>query len=86
MLRYKKEATANELIDSLYWEDLYELGIQDRAALGWRYYVHLNKLFALLERDGEILFTGKEKLGESGRMEKVWRYKKTSLNITKGKK
>lgn len=42
----------------------------------WRYYVHLNKLFAPMERDEAIEFTGKTKLGEFGRMEKIWQISK----------
>jgi hypothetical protein len=41
--------------------------------IGWRYYVHLNKHFAPMERDGLIEQTGEEVMGEFGKMEKLWR-------------
>lgn len=70
----KKPMTANEVIDSLYNDDIRNNGIEFLVTnRGWRYYVHLNKLFAPLERDYVIMFTGEYRLGETGKMEKVWK-------------
>lgn len=70
----KGNLTANEVISLLYLDDLNNHGkdflVENR---GWRYYVHLNKLFAPMEKDYLIYFTGEYRLGESGKMEKVWR-------------
>ena len=69
-----KRATANQIIDSLYWDDIISFDLDGIHEIGWRYYVHLNKLLAPLERDGAIRFTGIEVVGERGRLEKVWEY------------
>jgi hypothetical protein len=72
-LKRKREATANEVISSLFAEDLGTLGPREMIGQrGWRYYVHLNKLFAQMERSMTIKFTGNYKVGETGKEEKVW--------------
>lgn len=69
-----KPMTANEIIDQLYNEDIRNNGIEYLVTnRGWRYYVHLNKLFAPLERAYVIIFTGQYKKGEKGKMEKIWK-------------
>jgi hypothetical protein len=68
-----KNATANQVIDSLYYDDLTKFGPDGMIEIGWRYYVHLNKFFAVLEREGYITFTGEQVTGELGKKEKVWR-------------
>jgi hypothetical protein len=71
-LRKMKEATCNEIINKIH-DDFVDSGkIKDA---GWRFFVHLNKFPAPMEKSGLIEFTGKMKLGELGRMEKVWRVK-----------
>jgi hypothetical protein len=63
-LRGKK--TANEVIQNI-WELDMDKGtkfvVENR---GWKFYVHLNKLFARLERDGLISHVGMKK------GEKLW--------------
>ncbi|MDC1173900.1 hypothetical protein OAT67_00780 [Bacteriovoracaceae bacterium] len=59
--------TANETIDLIYRNDV-SSGIHRRD---WKYYLHLNKLFAPLEKKGFIQQVG-SKIGPSGRSEKVW--------------
>jgi hypothetical protein len=72
-LKSMKRATANEVISELFKEDLITLGARGMIKQrGWRYYVHLNKLFAQMERAMIIEFTGKLKIGETGKEEKIW--------------
>lgn len=66
-LRYGK--TANEAIQSIFEDDL-EKGTWTVLQRGWKFYVHLNKLLAPLEREGRI-----EQIGVRGNGEKVWRVK-----------
>lgn len=61
------------MIDSLYQDDINEFNKAEMIEIGWRYYVHLNKHFALMERDGLIEQTGEEVMGELGKIEKLWR-------------
>lgn len=63
-------ATANEIIDSYFKKDARK-GYKHVVSKGWRFYVHLNKHYSVLESRGLILNKGKKK-GPSGRMEKVW--------------
>lgn len=64
-----KPQTANEIISTLFKRD-----VRSNSALskGWRYYVHMNKLFAPLEREGLIKQCG-TKIGETNREEKIWK-------------
>lgn len=50
--------TANETIEMIY---------RRNSRLGWKFYLHLNKLFSPLEKEGKIKNTGKNSDGE-----KVW--------------
>lgn len=59
--------TANEVIDSIYFDDQKNQIKRE----GWKYYNHLNKLFAPLEEAGFIKVIG-QKRGPGGRFEKVW--------------
>lgn len=59
--------TANETIDLIYRSDV-SSGLHRRD---WKYYLHLNKLFAPLEKKGFIQQVG-SKIGPSGRSEKIW--------------
>lgn len=73
-----KKATANQVIDRIFNNDVYEMKVgrlspDDRD---WSYYLKLNKLFAPLEKDGLIRFTGKTILGKNKRKEKVWQISK----------
>jgi hypothetical protein len=64
----KKPSTANEIISRIYSDDC-ERNIAFRRGRGWRFYVHLNKLFAPMSRDKIIKLEG-EKDGE-----KLWMVK-----------
>lgn len=72
-LQKLRKATINQVIDSLYQDDINEFNKSEMIEIGWRYYVHLNKHFAPMERDGLIEQTGEEVMGEFGKMEKLWR-------------
>jgi hypothetical protein len=63
------ECTINEAIENIW----IGLDSQQRLAKGWRYFVHLNKLAAPMERMGLIEFTGKYRIGS--KKEKIWRIK-----------
>ena len=63
-----KSMTANEVIDSLFRNDVKSGRIEKRS---WKYYVHLNKLFSPMEKSGEIEEVG-IKLGPTNRSEKIW--------------
>jgi hypothetical protein len=73
-LKHFDMCSANEIITMLYNEDIRRHGadflIEKR---GWRYFNHLNKLFAPMEKAGFIEFTGLYTKGESGKREKLWR-------------
>lgn len=62
-----KPRTINEAIEEIYSSDIRAGYKRD----GWKFYVHLNKLPAQMEREGYIKQTG-EKTGPTGRLEKVW--------------
>jgi len=69
LVKYKK-MTANECIDAIFKKDLTagEVNTIDR---GWQFYVHLNKQFAPMEKEGRIVHVD-SKMGPSKRLEKVW--------------
>lgn len=62
------EASTNDIIDSIYNTDRSEGLFRE----GWRFYVHLNKLPAILSKKGFIKDTGKLKQGKYCK-EKIWR-------------
>ena len=62
--------TANETIDRIFEDDLTH-GLVNAVDRGWKFYVHLNKLFTVMERQGRIKHIG-EKIGPTQRKEKVW--------------
>ena len=62
----RKLISANDVINKIYFNDAKKGIIRP----GWRFYVHLNKQFAPMERAGYIQQVG-EKQGEF-RKEKVW--------------
>jgi len=62
--------TANECIDSIFKNDL-TAGLVNSVDRGWKFYVHLNKLFAPLRSAGHIKEVG-TKLGPTGKTEKIW--------------
>lgn len=65
----KKPMTANECIQKIFENDIKNDRAKDRS---WKFYVHLNKLFAPLNRDGIIEKTG-TKIGPTNREEKIWK-------------
>lgn len=67
--KFEEPRTCNEVIDEIFEED-----VNDGVALekGPRYYNHLNKLPAVLWRNGYLDEVG-EKPGPTGKWEKVWR-------------
>ena len=67
------KATVNEVIDYIWLKDKYELCV---TARGWRFYVHLNKFPAPMQKKGLIKFTGKYKKGKTGLREKIWKLTK----------
>lgn len=68
-------STANEIINSIYEDTIKVNSKKQLIEIGWRFFVHLNKFFSPMEKDGLIKFTGKYKKGELGKMEKIWRLK-----------
>lgn len=68
--------TANEVISSIFFEDQ----LKHRKREGWKFYVHLNKDFAPLEKKGLIRQIG-TKINEKGREEKLWQI----TDLTKAK-
>lgn len=64
----RKPLTANECINKLFKSDVRTGKIKEKD---WRYYVHLNKLFAPLSRHGQIKEVG-TKIGPTNREEKIW--------------
>lgn len=69
-LSKKGAATANEVIDTIFNREV-RVGAAFVIGRGWRFYVHLNKHFSVLKKNGYIVDKGK-RLGPTGRMEKVW--------------
>lgn len=67
--KYKK-LTANECIDIIFKLDLTE-GLVNTVDRGWQFYLHLNKLFSPMEKEGVIRQSG-TKRGPSKRLEKIW--------------
>lgn len=77
ILKYlKAKRTANECIQKIFDEDVLTGAVSTRS---WKYYVHLNKLFAPLERAGLIHKVG-TKIGPTNREEKIWKRCATSSN------
>lgn len=66
----KTPKTANEVIDRIFDKDW-----SDRNFMGWKYYVHLNKLFAPLAKRGLIEQVG-DKVGPTNKLEKLWMIKR----------
>lgn len=66
MKRLSSPKTANEVIDLIFAKDW-----KDQNFKGWKYYVHLNKLFSPMEVDGQITKIG-SKLGPTKKNEKIW--------------
>jgi hypothetical protein len=64
----KKLMTVNEAIDKIYGDDI-KAGMARNC---WKFYVHLNKLPAPMERAGLIEQDGYKK-GPTGKYEKLWR-------------
>lgn len=67
----KKPQTTNEIIKKIFKKDLKageDFVVNTR---GWKFYVHLNKCFAPMERKKLIKQTD-IKIGETGKPEKVW--------------
>jgi hypothetical protein len=71
--KYRKDATTNEIINGLFEEGIDRYGPHLMKKVGWRWFCHMNKVPAILERKGLIKFTGKYRIGETGLKEKVWR-------------
>ncbi|GAB4419107.1 MAG: hypothetical protein OHK0056_29040 [Bacteriovoracaceae bacterium] len=69
-LAKKGAATANEIIDTLFRRDLRK-GSKYTTERGWRFYVHLNKHYSVLQKRGMIKNRGFKK-GPSGKLEKIW--------------
>ena len=63
-----KEATVSEVIDTI-WNNMDN---DSRILVGWRFFVHLNKLFTILEKKNKIACIGKKE-GYMDRLEKVWK-------------
>lgn len=63
-----KELTANEVIERVFKKDVRN---GEAISRGWRFYVHMNKLFAPMKREGLINQVGEKSV--NGRSEKVWR-------------
>jgi hypothetical protein len=68
LARMSKPCSINDVIDSIYYDDV----MSGRNRNSWRFYVHLNKLPAQMERLNLITWTGKYKMG-TYREEKVWK-------------
>ena len=62
----RRRRSINDVINEIYEDDIKDQTVRP----GWRFYVHLNKLFAPMEREGLIKVVG-EKQGRY-RMEKLW--------------
>jgi len=69
-LKKYKKMTINECIESIFKEDLTSGKIYS-IDMGWRYYNHLNKLFAPMSKSG-VIHQVDNKMGPSRRIEKVW--------------
>ena len=61
--------TINEIIEKIYRNDMKNYTERN----SWRFYVHLNKFPAKMERAGTIKFTKKYRKNELGIKEKLWR-------------
>lgn len=72
---WRKNLTANELIDELYAEDL-SMGMKHIVDRGWRYWVHINKLFSPMEKSGLIKLLNDED-------EKIWQITPEGVEILK---
>ena len=69
ILKYlRKPRTANEVIEMIFKSDVRTNKINDRS---WKFYVHLNKLFFPMKKDGELKEVG-TKIGPTNRTEKIW--------------
>lgn len=77
-LAKKGAATTNEVIDTFFKRDI-KKGYEYALEKGWRFYVHLNKHYSVLEERGLILHKG-YKVGASGKKEKVWSLSAKSIN------
>lgn len=62
------ECSANDVINTIYLQDIRN-GVNRNS---WRFYVHLNKLPAVMSKEGYIIDTGKFKKGEF-KPEKIWK-------------
>jgi len=62
----RKPRTANEVIENIFANDK-----RTRRLGSWKYYLHLNKLFAPMERAGLIRQVGQKK-GPTNKIEKLW--------------
>lgn len=51
-----QKRTANQIIEDIFQEDLSQ-GTRHVIDRGWKFYVHLNKLFSALEKEGRIIHT-----------------------------
>ena len=69
-LAKNKKMTANECIDAIFKDDL-TAGYVNSVDRGWRYYLHLNKLFSPMSKVGLIKHID-HKMGPSRKKEKVW--------------
>lgn len=65
---FKRTSTVNEAIDRIYKR---EGGYNNKR--GWRFYVHLNKLPAVLKKKGLIKQIGEKYVDYSERYEKTWK-------------
>jgi hypothetical protein len=63
-------STTNQAINYIYNKDL-TLGIKHMVTRGWKYYVHLNKLTVMLEKDN-LIHQVDTIIGPTGMKEKVW--------------
>jgi hypothetical protein len=69
-LKKYRKMTANECIDNIFKRDL-TAGLVNTIDRGWQHYLHLNKLFSPMEKEGRLVQVG-TKAGPSKRQEKVW--------------
>ena len=61
-----KPRTANEVIDRIFCNDLKKGNTFIISGRGWKFYVHLNKFFSPMEKEGKI-----QCIGNKDR-EKLW--------------
>ena len=69
-LKKHSKMTANECIDAIFKDDLTS-GLVNTVDRGWKYYLHLNKLFAPMSKSG-IISQVDTKMGPTRKVEKVW--------------